>query len=59
MTAVEDHNWKFAQCFGDKSDSGDVTEGVCCALCMGSCRVMIMQPDVGARSSGVESTFST
>ncbi|GAB5592137.1 protein phosphatase 2A regulatory subunit cdc55 [Umbelopsis nana] len=26
MTTVDEHNWKFAQCFGDKSDSGDVTE---------------------------------
>lgn len=27
MTAVEEHSWKFAQCFGDKSDSEDITEG--------------------------------
>ncbi|CAO3685518.1 unnamed protein product [Umbelopsis vinacea] len=26
MTAVEEHSWKFAQCFGDKSDSEDITE---------------------------------
>lgn len=23
----EDHNWKFAQCFGDKGDSDDITDG--------------------------------
>ncbi|KAI8076887.1 protein phosphatase PP2A regulatory subunit B [Halteromyces radiatus] len=23
---AEEHNWKFAQCFGDKSDSDDITE---------------------------------
>jgi hypothetical protein len=28
MTAIEDHDWKFTQCFGDKSDSGDVTDGM-------------------------------
>lgn len=27
MTPNEDHNWKFAQCFGDKGDSDDITEG--------------------------------
>lgn len=27
MTLNEDHNWKFAQCFGDKGDSDDITEG--------------------------------
>ncbi|KAM3586001.1 protein phosphatase 2A regulatory subunit cdc55 [Umbelopsis sp. WA50703] len=26
MAAIEDHDWKFTQCFGDKSDSGDVTD---------------------------------
>ncbi|KAI8140259.1 protein phosphatase PP2A regulatory subunit B [Fennellomyces sp. T-0311] len=26
MDINEDHNWKFAQCFGDKGDSDDVTE---------------------------------
>jgi hypothetical protein len=28
MAAIEDHDWKFTQCFGDKSDSGDVTDGM-------------------------------
>jgi hypothetical protein len=23
----ENSNWKFAQCFGDKGDSDDITEG--------------------------------
>lgn len=23
----EEHNWKFAQCFGDKGDSDDITDG--------------------------------
>jgi serine/threonine-protein phosphatase 2A regulatory subunit B len=23
----EQHNWKFAQCFGDKGDSDDITDG--------------------------------
>ena len=25
---TEEHDWKFAQCFGDKGDSDDVTEGM-------------------------------
>jgi hypothetical protein len=28
----EEHNWKFAQCFGDKGDSDDITDGKFCAL---------------------------
>lgn len=27
MTTGEEKRWKFAQCFGDKGDSDDVTEG--------------------------------
>lgn len=27
----EEHNWKFAQCFGDKGDSDDITDGKFCA----------------------------
>lgn len=27
MTTEEEKRWKFAQCFGDKGDSDDVTEG--------------------------------
>lgn len=27
MNTNEDHNWKFAQCFGDKGESDDITEG--------------------------------
>jgi serine/threonine-protein phosphatase 2A regulatory subunit B len=27
MNTSEDHNWKFAQCFGDKGESDDITEG--------------------------------
>jgi hypothetical protein len=26
--AEPEHNWKFAQCFGDKGDSDDITEGI-------------------------------
>lgn len=26
--AEPEHNWKFAQCFGDKGDSDDITEGM-------------------------------
>ncbi|CAO3590284.1 unnamed protein product [Absidia cylindrospora] len=26
MNSNEDHNWKFAQCFGDKGESDDITE---------------------------------
>lgn len=26
----EEHNWKFAQCFGDKGDSDDITDGKLC-----------------------------
>lgn len=28
----EEHNWKFAQCFGDKGDSDDITDGECFSL---------------------------
>lgn len=28
----EEHNWKFAQCFGDKGDSDDITDGNCSKL---------------------------
>jgi serine/threonine-protein phosphatase 2A regulatory subunit B len=27
MSDEEEHNWKFAQCFGDKGDSDDITDG--------------------------------
>lgn len=26
-TSEVEHNWKFAQCFGDKGESDDITEG--------------------------------
>jgi serine/threonine-protein phosphatase 2A regulatory subunit B len=27
-----ENNWKFAQCFGDKGESDDITEGISCMI---------------------------
>lgn len=32
--AEPEHNWKFAQCFGDKGDSDDITEGIINVFCI-------------------------
>jgi hypothetical protein len=37
-TEVES-NWKFAQCFGDKSESDDITEGIVYVI---GCRKLII-----------------